>query len=51
MRGEGPYAALLAARFAAASRRHGLGERRLAALDCSQFVHDPGAPAQGDLFG
>jgi DNA repair photolyase len=51
MRGEGPYAALLAARFAAACRRHGLGDRRAPALDCSQFVRDPGAPTQGDLFG
>jgi DNA repair photolyase len=51
MRGEGPYAALLAARFAAACRRHGLGERRPPDLDCSQFVRDPGAPGQGDLFG
>ena len=50
MRGDGPYAALLAARFAAARRRHGLGERRPPGLDCSQFVRDPGAPAQGELF-
>ena len=50
MRGEGPYATLLAARFAAACRRHGLGERHPLELDCGQFVRDPGAPGQGDLF-
>jgi DNA repair photolyase len=50
MRGEGAYAALLAARFAAACRHHGLGDRRTPELDCSQFVRDPGAPGQGDLF-
>jgi hypothetical protein len=36
MRGEGPYAALLAARFAAACRRSGLGNGRGPQLDCSR---------------
>jgi DNA repair photolyase len=51
MRGEGAYAALLSARFAAACRRHGLNSARSPELDCSQFVHDPAAPRQGDFFG
>jgi DNA repair photolyase len=51
MRGEGPYAALLAARFAAACRRSGLGNGRGPPLDCSQFRGDPQAPRQPDLFG
>jgi DNA repair photolyase len=51
MSGEGPYAELLGARFAAACRRHGLADRHALQLDCSQFIRDPGAPAQGDLFG
>lgn len=51
MRGEGPYAALLAARFQAACRRFGLNEARGPELDCSQFLRDPGAPQQGELFG
>ena len=51
MRGEGPLAELLSARFAAACRRHGLGAGRSPELDCSQFVRDPAAPRQGDLFG
>ena len=51
MRGEGPYAALLAARFKAGCRRFGLDEARGPALDCSRFVRDPGAPRQGELFG
>jgi len=50
MRGEGPYAALLAGRFKAACRRLGFDERRKTDLDISQFVGDPGAPDQGDLF-
>jgi DNA repair photolyase len=50
MRGEGAYAALLAARFAAACRRHGLATERVAPLDCSQFRPDPEAPRQADLF-
>jgi DNA repair photolyase len=51
MRGEGAYAALLSARFAAACRRNGLNAARRPELDCSQFVHDPAAPRQGDFFG
>jgi len=51
MRGEGAYAALLAARFKAACRRFGLGAARSQPLDCGQFVADPGAPRQPDLFG
>jgi DNA repair photolyase len=50
MRGEGPYAALLAARFAAACRRFGIGTGRGPSLDCSRFIRDPKAPGQGDLF-
>jgi DNA repair photolyase len=51
MRGEGPLAALLSARFAVACRRSGLGNGRGHELDCSQFRGDPAAPRQGDLFG
>jgi DNA repair photolyase len=51
MRGEGAYAKLLAARFAAACRRHGLNDGRGPGLDCSLFVRDPAAPRQGELFG
>jgi DNA repair photolyase len=51
MRGEGPYAVLLAARFKAACRRFGLNEARGPELDCSRFIRDPGAPQQGELFG
>lgn len=50
MRGAGPYAELLSARFAAACRRSGLGSGRGPELDCSQFVGDPQAPRQADLF-
>jgi len=50
MRGEGPYARLLAARFEAACRRHGVNVRRTHELDTTQFVRDPGAPQQADLF-
>ena len=50
MRGEGPYAGLLAARFKGACRRLGFDERRKVDLDTRQFVGDPGAPNQGDLF-
>lgn len=51
MRGEGPYAALLAARFKAACRRCGLGAARSPELDCSRFIGDPAAPQQAELFG
>ena len=50
MRGAGPYAELLGARFQAACRRLGLNERREAELETRLFVADPGAPAQGELF-
>jgi DNA repair photolyase len=50
MRGEGPYADLLAARFAAACRRSGLGGARGPGLDCSQFRRDPDGPRQAELF-
>jgi DNA repair photolyase len=50
MRGEGPYAALLARRFKTAARRLGLDRRRGAELDTSSFVADPGAPTQAELF-
>jgi len=51
MRGEGAYAVLLAARCKAACRRFGLNEARGPELDCSQFIRNPGAPRQGELFG
>jgi DNA repair photolyase len=50
MRGEGAYAAMLSARFAAACRRNGLNDGRGPALDCSRFLRAPGAPQQGDFF-
>jgi DNA repair photolyase len=50
MRGEGEYAAVLARRFEAAARRHGLDRRRGQDLDTSLFVADPEAPTQADLF-
>jgi hypothetical protein len=50
MRGAGPYAEILAARFESACRRHGLATRRQAVLDTSQFVGDLARPAQGELF-
>ena len=50
MRGSGPYAELLAARFAAACRRAGLEDRRVPELDASQFVGDLAQTAQGELF-
>ena len=50
MRGHGAYAAMIAARFAAACRRLGLNEREFEELDTSQFVRAPGAPQQAGLF-
>lgn len=51
MRGEGPFADLIAMRFAKAYKRFGFG--RLPALDCSRFVvpvaEKPDSP-QGSLF-
>ena len=48
MRGEGPFAELLAQRFAKAHARLGYG--RLPALDGSKFVAPRTPSAQGDLF-
>lgn len=48
MRGEGPFADLIATRFAHAHRRLGFG--RLRALDCSRFAAPRPASAQGELF-
>jgi len=50
MRGHGPYADLLAARFQAACRRCGIRDERGSDLDTSLFLRDPGAPEQGVLF-
>jgi DNA repair photolyase len=50
MRGAGPYAELVAARFRAACRRHGVNDRSEEALETRLFIADPGAPAQGELF-
>lgn len=50
MRGEGPFAALIAQRFAMAARRLGL-DRQRPPLDCSQFRPPRPDSAQGDLFG
>jgi DNA repair photolyase len=50
MRGEGAYAAMIGARFAAACRRLGLNQEAAPPLDTQQFVRDPGAPQQGALF-
>ena len=51
MRGEGPYAELLAARFAAGCRRYGLSTGSGPALDTSRFLRNPRNPQQHDLFG
>jgi DNA repair photolyase len=48
MRGEGPFAQLLQARFAKAYKR--LGFRRLPALDASKFVAPRKPSPQGSLF-
>jgi DNA repair photolyase len=50
MRGEGAYARLLSARFAAACRRHGLNAGPGPGLDTSLFRRDPSAPEQRGLF-
>jgi DNA repair photolyase len=50
MRGEGEYARLLAARFAAACRRHGLNREPAPSLDTTRFRREPGAPQQRGLF-
>ena len=48
MRGQGPFAQLLAARFACVRRR--LGFTRLPALDCSRFAPPRPPSPQGSLF-
>ena len=48
MRGEGPFAQLIAQRFAKAHARLGYG--RLPALDCTRFVVPRKPSQQGDLF-
>ncbi len=48
-RGVGPYARLIADRFAHAARRLGLDTQRLP-LDCSQFRAPPSSSGQADLF-
>jgi len=48
MRGEGPFADLVAARFARAHRRLGYG--RLPELDCSRFTPPRPDSPQGQLF-
>ncbi|MGI8560055.1 MAG: PA0069 family radical SAM protein, partial [Luteimonas sp.] len=48
MRGEGPFADLLAARFARAHKRLGFG--RLPPLDTSHFAAPRKSSSQGDLF-
>ena len=50
MRGEGAYAAMVAARFASACRRLGLNQEAAPKLDTRQFLRDPGAPQQEGLF-
>lgn len=50
MRGEGPYAELLSARFDVACRRLGLLTGRGQGLDTAAFRRNPGAPEQGVLF-
>ena len=50
MRGEGQYAQLLVARFAAACRRSGLDSSRTVQLDTGSFLRDPAAPRQADFF-
>jgi DNA repair photolyase len=50
MKGEGPIAEIIAARFNAAKRRFGL-ERERTPLDLSQFKVPPKPTNQLDLFG
>lgn len=50
MRGEGPYAELIARRFRLAVRRLGL-DRDVPALDCSRFIPPAADGAQLSLFG
>ena len=48
MRGQGPFADLIAQRFAKAHRRLGYG--RLPPLDCSHFIAPRNPSPQGMLF-
>lgn len=50
MRGSGPFAALLAQRFAAACRRHGLTRESESGLDTSRFRVPEGPGTQLDLL-
>jgi len=50
LRGEGAYAAMVAARFAGTCRRLGLNQGAAPQLDTQQFLRDPGAPRQAGLF-
>jgi DNA repair photolyase len=50
MKGQGPLAALMSRRFAAAKKRYGLGEK-LPPLDLGLFRIPPKAGDQIDLFG
>jgi DNA repair photolyase len=51
MRGTGPFAALLAQRFAAACRRYGFTRQSQAALDTTRFRAPAGPGTQLDLLG
>ncbi len=50
MRGRGPYAELLRARFEQARKRHGLGNGTATPLDRSRFNRRSGIAKQQDLF-
>ena len=50
MRGDGPYADLIAQRFRLAIKRLGLDQRDRSALDCTQFRPPPKAGDQLSLF-
>lgn len=50
MKGQGPWAALIAQRVAKAAARHGLS-RQTPSLDFSAFVPPAANAAQGLLFG
>jgi DNA repair photolyase len=51
LRGQGPYAGMIASRFTLACRRLGLNATAAPTLDTAQFIRLPGAPEQADLFG
>jgi DNA repair photolyase len=50
MRGQGAYAEMVGSRFEIACRKLGLNASPASPLDNSQFIREPGAPRQGDLF-